>query len=164
MDAGADPRWTFEEPRGCLRLAGAVLLTACVLGVVAVAFGTQVGELAWGVAMLLVVLAGLPLGVWLAFGHQGITVDVQRGTVQQWRRAIITVGSTFHSLSRFSEVTIARQKVRGVEDVSWLYHVQLWAADGPVEVWAPGSYEAAREVAVALSEHTGLPLTDRTIT
>lgn len=163
MAGSAQPVWTFEQPRGCLPLVGASILGSCALGAVAVVLGMQYGEAAWGVAMLVLVVGALPLGIWFAVGRQGVTVDVQRGTVQEWRRAVVMLESRFHSLAQFQEVTVAREKVRGVEALSWLYHVRLCGPDAQVELWAPGAYEPAREVALALSEHTGLPLTDKTL-
>jgi hypothetical protein len=157
----ATPPFVYEQPRGCFTWVGLGMLAVAVLGAVAAVLGTQGGDLAWLVASLVFLLACLPPGLWFWLGREGVTVDAAKGTVRQWRTAVVTLKDVFHSLADFPEVSIVRERVRGVEDLSYLYHVQLWSPAQQVEIMAHGNYEVARAVAVPLSEHTRLPLTDR---
>jgi hypothetical protein len=152
--------WTHERPRGCLPTLGAGVLLIAVLSTAAVVTGMDQGDAAWGVLMLLFALACVPAGLWLAFGRQGVTVDVRAGTVREYLVALLPLRERFHTLADFRTVSILREKVHHVEDLSFLYHVCLVSPSATVEFTAPPVYAAARDVAVALSTVTGLPLVD----
>ncbi|MBI5493583.1 MAG: hypothetical protein HY904_01070 [Deltaproteobacteria bacterium] len=154
--------WTYERPRGCLPFAGAATLMCALLGVVAVVLGMDYGDPFWAAVMLVVVVVSLPAGTFLAFGRRAVVVDLDRQTVCDVVRVLLPVRERYSSLGDFHAVTILREKLRGAEVLSYLYHVRLVGSDPAVfvELAAPGDYEEARAVAVPLAEATGLPLLD----
>jgi len=152
--------WTYEPPRGCLTTAGAGLLLVSVLSTVSVLAGMAYGDGFWATGMLLFAAACVPVGLWLAFGRKGVTVDVEAGTVREYQLVFIPLKERFLPLGDFRTVSILREKLRKMEDLSHLYHVCLVSPAVTVEVAVPPAYEVARAIAVQLAEVTGLPLVD----